>query len=159
MGLLIKYLRISLIITSILIILFGVLGFVYGNIEFNSDDAWFFFSHGFLGGHLVSVSLFIISYGALGFYSTVKKDKNLLVIFTGLVCVQCFSRIFFFTQAACRGEDMRQSLNMTLFHSFLSFELYIILNELSYLHLYTMQKKLIDNYYRVKSCPHCIKKF
>ena len=153
MGSLVKYIQFSLTITSILIILIGVVGFVYGNFEFNSDDAWFFFSHGFLGGHLVSVSLFIISYGAFGLYSIVKKDKNLLVIFTGLACVQCFSRIFFFTEAACRGEDIGQSLNMKLFYSFLSFELYIIFNGLSYLYLYAKQvETFISNCYCGKSC-------
>lgn len=100
MGLLIKYLRISLIITSILIILFGVLGFVYGNIEFNSDDAWFFFSHGFLGGHLVSVSLFIISYGALGFYSTVKKRQKFACDFYWFgMCSVFFTYIFLHTSS------------------------------------------------------------
>ena len=99
MGSLVKYLQISLIITSILIILFGVLGFVYGNFEFNSDDAWFFFSHGFLGGHLVSmsVSLFIISYGALRLYSTVKKRQKFTCNFHLFgMCSVFFTYIFFY---------------------------------------------------------------
>ena len=133
MALLVKYLHALLIIMSIFIILSGLIGFVYGNYDFDSDDAWFFFSHGFLGGHLVSVSLFIIAYGVLGLYASMKHDKTLLVIFIGLACAQCVSQIFFLTEAACRGNDIGQALNMTSFYSFLSCELFIILNGLSYL--------------------------
>lgn len=139
MGLLVKYLHALLIILSILIILFGLVGFVYGNYDFDSDDAWFFFSHGFLGGHLVSVSLFIIAYGVLGLYAAMKRDKISMMIFIGLACVQCVSRIFFFAQAACRGNDIGQALNMTSFYSFLSCELFIILNGLLYLSLYLIR--------------------
>ena len=135
MGLLVKYLHALLIIVSITIIWFGLIGFVYGNYNFDSDDIWFFFSHGFLGGHLVSVSLFIIAYGVLGLYASMKRDKKSLVIFIGLACVECISRIFFITEAACRGNDIGQALNMTSFYSFLSCELFIILNGLSYLFL------------------------
>ena len=97
-----KYLRYSFMAFSIFIILSGLTVFVIGNIKFNIR--WIY-SYGFLGGHMVSIALFIVVYGALGFYSAYKRDRITLILLIIIAIIHFVSRVILWIEAAAHGAD------------------------------------------------------
>ena len=87
---------------SIFIILSGLTVFIIGNVEFNVR--WIY-SYGFLGGHMVSIALFIVVNGALEFYSAYKRDRMALILFIIIAIIHFVSRVILWIEAAAHGTD------------------------------------------------------
>ena len=97
-----KWLRYSFMAFSIFIIASGLTLFIIGNVHF--ETRWIQ-SFGFLGGHMVSIALFVMVYGALGFYSAYKRDRFALIIFIAIAVVHFVSRVILWIEAAAHGYD------------------------------------------------------
>lgn len=95
-----KYFRIAFIIFSMMITVSGFACFIFGNFNFENR---FIFTYGFLGGHLVSIAPFIITYGILGFYAGYKQDKVGLMTFTVIAVLSFISRVTLWVEASSRG--------------------------------------------------------
>lgn len=106
-----KYCRNFFMGFSIFIIVSGLICFIMGNVNFYSKttyEMYFVYSFGFLGGHLVSLALFIMVYGFLGLYAGYKNDKVAVMFFTAIAIVSLLCRIILWVEVGAFKLDVNQ---------------------------------------------------
>ena len=122
--LILKWLRYSFMGFSIFIIASGLTIFIIGNVHFEQRWVW---SYGFLGGHMVSIALFVMVYGALGFYSAYKRDRFALIIFIVIAVVHFVSRVILWIEAGAHGYDKSLNDNSGWYYGGVGIEWLVIL--------------------------------
>ena len=116
---LLSILRYIFIVLNILLILAGITIFIQGNIAFKNQ---FYETGSFIGGHLVSISVLLIAYGALGAYSAFKEDGLMVEIYASFAVLSLISRLLVWLLAPLHGFEIEVHM-----YGFVGLEVTIIL--------------------------------
>ena len=96
------FIRYSFMVISAFIFSGGVYCFVLGNMYFTFESISYITTYTFLGGHLVSCSLFLMIYGYMGYYAAYYRNKTVLLVWVLIAFFLFLSRVILWIELAVR---------------------------------------------------------